>query len=395
MRMNNKRKSKSVSALLIASLTIWTSFVSSSLWSANLVLNGGTFYGDITSDGKGGFVLSGDAVVMDGAKIDVKGKGDVKVKTRVFSETGKSGLKVANDISVQASHAHIKDSQIIAGKNLEVKAEQDLYVESSQLTAADGTASLSGQTVTMPSGRETREWSESHTDTGFLGLTSSTSVHREKHDTATPTLIEANSVYIKAETLATETTQIKASQGIRFEARQWLNYPAQNHHCISNEDRDSGWFSSSHRNHGHCRTETVHTSLNPGAGKLIPNIQKVGATVGIQPGQSLDQALDQLVSTYPDLLWIKKLRNQHHVQWQTIENNYRGWDNETSGISPLLGVIVSAVVTVATQGVGASLLPAAMSINLIATNAANAAFSTLLPKARWIWPITVGISARR
>lgn len=224
MRMNNKRKSKSVSALLIASLTIWTSFVSSSLWSANLVLNGGTFYGDITSDGKGGFVLSGDAVVMDGAKIDVKGKGDVKVKTRVFSETGKSGLKVANDISVQASHAHIKDSQIIAGKNLEVKAEQDLYVESSQLTAADGTASLSGQTVTMPSGRETREWSESHTDTGFLGLTSSTSVHREKHDTATPTLIEANSVYIKAETLATETTQIKASQGIRFEARQWLNY---------------------------------------------------------------------------------------------------------------------------------------------------------------------------
>lgn len=397
-RMNNRRrrKSKPVSVFFITSLAIWTSFVNPTLWAASpgqVVINEHiTIRGKVILSKTNGIVLE-DAVIgnEENARMRIKDgtyQGDVRGGSIIIDKAhfiqgeigaphekpGQKGYEISAQERVIAQGADLEVSD-----DLTITAHNEVQLQGR--FKVDGELKVQSQNVQITAGKETQEWSESHTDTGFLGLTSSTSVHRENHDTATPTLIEANSVYIKAETLATEATQIKTNQGIRFEARQWLNYPAQNHHCISNEERDSGWFSSSHRNHGHCRTETVHAGLNPGAGKLTLNIQKVEATVGIQPGQSLDQALDQLVSTYPDLLWIKKLRNQHHVQWQTIENNYRGWDDETSGISPLLGVIVSAVVTVATQGMGASFLPAAMSSNLIATNAANAAFSTLVAKS--------------
>ncbi|MCW7554502.1 DUF637 domain-containing protein [Endozoicomonas gorgoniicola] len=354
--------------------------MSPSLWSANLVLNGGTFSGDITGDGKGGFIISGESVAMKGVKLDVQG-GSVKVKTRVFSETGKSELKATKDVSVETSQAHIKDSTLTAGKNLKVKAEQDLYIESSQLTAKEGSATLSGQTVVISSGRETSAEFESDTKRGFLGTSKRTSEHQEKHDTAVPTEIEADRIHIKANTLMTEATRVKAAHGIRFDARQWLNLAVRDHHCISDEVKRSGLLSTSHKISGHCRTETVHTRLDPGDGVLTLNVQKVEAMVGIEPGQSLSEALDHLVSTYPDLAWIAQLRNHHQVQWQTVENSYQEWSNKTQGISPLLGVIVTAAVTVATQGVGASFLPAVMNGSLIATNAANAAFSTLVAKS--------------
>lgn len=379
--MSMKRKSKSIPALFIALLATSTFLMSPSSWSAHLVLDGGTFSGDITGDGKGGFTLSGDAVVMDGAKLKVKGKGNVNVKTRVFVENNKAELKTAESLSVKASQAHIKDSKLTAGKNLEVKAEQDLSIDSSQLTAKEGSATLSGQTVVMSSGRETSERFERDTKRGFLGASKRTSEHQEKHDTAVPTEIEADRVHIKASTLVTEATRIKAVHGIWFDARQWLNRAVQDRHCISDEVKRSNLLSISHKVSGHCRTETVHTRLDPGAGRLTLNIQEVEAIVGIESGQSLSEALDHLVSTYPDLAWITRLRHHHHIKWQTVENSYDEWRHKTHGISPLLGVIVTAAVTVATQGVGASFLPVTMSSSLIATNAANAAFSTLVAKS--------------
>ena len=381
MSTNKSDKWQSISALFFLLVVGSTALVSPVLQSANLVLDGGVFYGDISGDEKGGFVITGDSVRMEGAKLKVEGKGNLRVKAGVLVETKQAELKTTEDISVEARQAYIKDSKLTAGKNLEVKAEQDLTIESGQLSAKGGTATLSGHTVVIPSGRETSERSEHHTKRGFLGISKRTSKHTEEHDTATPTRIEARSVHIKADLLFTEASQVTATQAIRFDARQWINSAVQDRHCLSDEEKRSGLLSTSHEVSGYCRIETVHTRLDPGAGSLSLNVGKVEATVGIEPGQSLSEALDHLVATYSDLSWIAQLRNHHHTQWQIVENSYEEWHHKRSGMSPLLGVIVTAAVTVATQGMGASFLPATLGGNLIASNAANAAFSTLVAKS--------------
>ena len=326
---------------------------------ARMRIKGGTYKGNVR----------GGSVVIDKAHI-VQGEIGGPHKT-----PGQKGYEISDKEKVIAKGANLEVSD-----DLSISAPEQVQLEGS--IKVDGNLDVHSQTVEFSAGRQTRESRESKSKSGgFLETSKRTSEHREKHDTAVPTHIEADSVHIKTDTLITEATRIKAARGIQFDARQWLNKAVQDHHCISDEVKRSNLLSSSHKVSGHCQTETVHTRLDPGEGVLSLNVQKVEATVGIEPGQSLSEALDHLVSTYPDLSWIAQLRNHHQVQWQTVENSYQEWDKKTSNISPLLGVIVATAVTVATQGMGASFLPAAMGSNLIATNAANAAFSTLVAKS--------------
>jgi len=132
-----------------------------------------------------------------------------------------------------------------------------------------------------------------------------------------------------------------------MDARQWINAATQDQHCVSDENEDSNLFMSSHSVSGHCRIGTVHTRLDPGKGPVVLNLGEVEAMVGLEGGQSLEQAMDQLVKRYPDQSWISMLRDHTAVQWYTIQNAYQDWNHETSGISPLLAIVVTTAVTIA------------------------------------------------
>ena len=73
------------------------------------------------------------------------------------------------------------------------------------------------------------------------------------------------------------------------------------------------------------RIGTVHTRLDPVKGRVVLNVDEVEAMVGLERGQSLEQAMDQLVKRYPDLSWIAMLRDRTDVQWHTIHNTYEDW----------------------------------------------------------------------
>jgi len=291
---------------------------------------------------------------------------------------------INGDLNVQAEKVvYLKDSELAADRNLEVKTGGTLMVDSSELTAKEG-IKLSGHDIVIPSSsRETRQTKQIESDSSWFGLSEWESIHEEKHDTANPTSIEAGgSVHFHAnQTIATEATKIKAGRGITLDARQWINAATQDQHCVSDENEDSTLFMSSHSVSGHCQIGTVHTRLDPGKGPVVLNVGEVEAMVGLEGGQSLEQAMDQLVKRYPDLSWIAMLRDRTAVQWYTIQNAYQDWHHETSGISSLFSIFVTTIVAVATHGIGASFLPATMTGNVISTNAANAAFSTLVAKS--------------
>ena len=376
-------ESLSVTCLLLVTLFPLTCFPSASQ-AATLVISGGTVIAkQIGFDKDGNVVFSGSSVSVDGAQISADR--NIRVEANEFVEKNHAKLETTKgDLSVRAEkQVYLKDSELAADGNLDVNTGGTLVADSSKLTAKDGDVNLSGHDIVMPSSRETRETKQIESKSGFLGISKRKSIHEEKHDTADPTSIEAGgSVHLHAdETIATEGTTIKAGRGITFDAHQWINAATQDQHCVSDEVKRSNLLANSHRVSGHCRTGTVHTRLDPGEGPVVLNVNAVEAMVGLERDQSLEQALDQLVKRYPDLSWIAMLRDRKNVQWHTIRNTYQDWRHKSSGVSPLLAIVITTAVTVATQGIGASFLPATMTGNIISTNAANAAFSSLVAKS--------------
>lgn len=347
-------------------------------------IKGGTVIADkIGFDKNGNVHFSGKSVSFEGAHVSADS--DIRVEVEEFVEKDHAKLEATNgDLYVRAEKkVLLKDSELAADRNLEVKTGGTLMADSSKLTAKDGDINLSAHDIVMPSGRETRQTKQIESKSSWFGLSKRKSIHEERHDTANPTSIEASgSVYLHAdEVIATEATKVKAGRGITFDAHLWINAATQEQHCVSDEVKRSNLLTSSHGVSGHCQIGTVHTRLDAGEGPVVLNFNSVEAMVGLEHGQSLEQALDQLVKRYPDLSWIAMLQDRTDVEWYSIHNTYEDWRHKATGISPFLATVVTTAVAVATQGIGATFLPATMTGNVISTSVANAAFTSLVAKS--------------
>jgi filamentous hemagglutinin len=345
---------------------------------ADLTLKKGSFGGGMTISGPGTVTIAGavtfgapmptpiDEKQEDYGDIESYADSSYKGDSAAIWSNGKLHMKDAeiessDDLTMQARVVHLENSKFKVKGNLDINAENVLLTAGRKVERLTHTEKKSG---------------------GLFGLSKRKSVHEEHHDVGIPTEIDVTGSFTvnALNAIVTEGADIRAHQGIYFNARQWVNWAFQDIHCVSDEVKRSGLFKSSHKVSGHCKTDIIHTHLNPGEGSLVLEVDHVEAMVGLDPSQSLEQAQDKLVERYPDLAWITALRDHGDVHWHTIQNAYEDWYQKSSGLSPLAAVIVSTAVAVATGTMGASFLPASMSTNLIATNAANAAFSSLVAK---------------
>ncbi|MGI9281414.1 MAG: DUF637 domain-containing protein, partial [Endozoicomonas sp.] len=203
--------------------------------------------------------------------------------------------------------------------------------------------------------------------------------HTEHHSRLNPSAIEAlGYINIQVRTLVSEAAYLKAGTGITLNTEQWFALAGLEEHFVQDETRREGWLKNKHKVSGQQWTNVVHTRLD--APEVTINAQSIEAQVGIVPGETLEQSLGRLVVAYPELAWLNQV-GSHHSHWQTLETSYRSWNQKHSGLSPLAGIVIGAAVTVATYGVGASFLPVSMGSNLIATNVANAAFSSMVARS--------------
>ncbi len=76
-----------------------------------------------------------------------------------------------------------------------------------------------------------------------------------------------------------------------------------------------------------------------------------GILVQYPAGLDLDGTIEVFGDT-PALAWMQTLRARDDVDWQAMNEVYREWDHESSGLSAPAAAVVAIAVTVATKGLG-------------------------------------------
>ncbi|WP_062260693.1 DUF637 domain-containing protein [Endozoicomonas arenosclerae] len=270
----------------------------------------------------------------------------------------------------------IENAEIYSDKPIRFQApESTVSLTRTQVKAQS--ISITALALHLLATRQAEEW---QTVSKKRGVGSKrTAVHTEHHSRLSATLLEAaERIQINTQTLISEAAYLKAGTGIDLNAKHWLALAGVESHFVQDEVRRKGLVRNKHKVSGQQWTNVVHTRID--APEVNINVQTVEAQIGIVTGESLAESLERLVTAYPELTWLNTVK-ENDTHWQTIETSYKNWRQKQSGLSPLAGIVIGAAVTVATYGAGASFLPAGFSANLMATNAANAAFSSLVARS--------------
>ncbi|MGI9282084.1 MAG: DUF637 domain-containing protein [Endozoicomonas sp.] len=272
-----------------------------------------------------------------------------------------------------SGNADVSQTEIKANK-VSLKAADTAHLTNTVIKAEEVT--IQAKALYLMARYQLNEWETSNTT---KGTGSRRKTHdQERHLNAHPSVIEAaESIHINTGTLMTEGAYLQAGTEITLDADQWFCLATVEEHFEHHEVQRKNLFKTRQKHWGKQWNGITLTRLN--APSVHLNVERIEAQVGIVPGDALETALDRLTASYPELAFLNRIRDDR-THWETIETTYREWKQKHEGLSPLAAIIIGSAVSVATYGVGASLLPASLGTSVMATNAANALFSSLVAR---------------
>ncbi|MGI9280357.1 MAG: DUF637 domain-containing protein [Endozoicomonas sp.] len=307
--------------------------------------------------------INGKPTVFSGSRVT---GGDFEVRNMEIDSPEPYSIEVDTDV--------ILENVKLTAPAISIESGRSVVSKHLDLDATEGSIEINTLALVLAATHNTQAWSNHNQKRGTFSKRES--VHFERHIKASPsTLKAAEEIRIGSRTLFTEGALLKANK-ITFDVEYWQAAAARDHHHIQDETTRKGGLRQSHKvsirewsDDNPTRLDAPHISLN---------VQKVEAQIGAYPGQSVEEALASLMTAYPDLGWMKIIQ-ENRIHFETIERIYQEHRHKQSGLSPVTAIVLGMAATVATYGAGASFLPA--SSGLVASNMANAAFSSIVARS--------------
>lgn len=250
-------------------------------------------------------------------------------------------------------------SQLTAGNNLIVAADNDLTVQASQLKASDQAYLVGGNDVQLIAANDQDYYFYQKKKKG--GMFSSGSMKRDEvTDTrAVGTTVESggdltivsgnDQVYQKARLEAGDNLTLSSGGDITFAG-------AMDTRSESHEKSKSNWAWQSAKGKGNT-DETLRQSELVAQGQLAINAaNSINIDVRDIDEQSVSQTIDAMIAAEPALAWLKQAEAQGDVDWRQVKEIHDSWNYKQSGVSPAVGMAVAIIAAAATSGAASSVI---------------------------------------
>lgn len=254
-------------------------------------------------------------------------------------------------------------SQLIAGSNLTLMADNDLTAQASHLKAGDQAYLVGGNDVQLIAANDQDYYFYQKKKKG--GMFSSGSMKRDEvTDTrVVGTTVESggdlaivsgnDQVYQKARLDADEDLTLTSGGDITFAS-------AMDTRSESHEKSKSNWAWQSAKGKGNT-DETLRQSELVAQGQLAINAaNRVNIDVRDIDQQSVSQTIDAMVAAEPELAWLKQAEVQGDVDWRQVKEIHDSWDYKQSGLGEGAALAVSIAATAVMPGIGTGLAGAMM-----------------------------------
>ncbi|WP_445621382.1 two-partner secretion domain-containing protein [Kushneria sp. Sum13] len=275
-------------------------------------------------------------------------------------------------------------SQLTAGNNLTLVANNDLTAQASQLRAGDQAYLVGGNDVQLIAANDQDYHFYQKKKKG--GLFSSSKMKRDElTDTrAVGTTVDSggdltiasgnDQVYQKARLDAGGNLTLSSGGDITFVG-------AMDTHSESHEKSKSNWAWQSAKGKGNT-DETLRQSELVAQGQLAINAaNRVHIDVRDIDQQSVSQTIDAMVAAEPELAWLKQAEAQGDVDWRQVKEIHDRWNYKQSGLGEGAALAVSiaaaAVVGPAVGGLAGSGLMGAMATGAAGSLAGSGAVSLI------------------
>lgn len=351
------------------------------LTAANSINNSGT----ITS-GRNLSLAAGNNITNSGGLIKAENNvtlvaNDGDVINQAIIHSSSTGGNIASFLQAQGN--------ITAGGNLSVTASNDVDALGSIVTAAGGIDINAGNDVNVisvslrnRSAIETRKYTKTDDVTTHISseITAGTNLN----------ITSSNNTIVQASNLT-------AGNDVNINAGGTVAMLTTTDSAFHEEKKSSEnllWQSSS--DVGSYKETVSHVEITAGGNVNITGAN--GVVVQYKDTGNLNDSIAQL-ATAPELAWMENLQTLNNVQFQGVQEAYKSWDYQQSGLTSAGAAIIAIAVAAATAGAGTALGGMAVGATGVGTGitattasgsivltgaygaAANAAFTALASQA--------------
>ncbi len=299
-------------------------------------------------------------------------------------ETRNGALKQTTDtVSHQAS-------EITAGEDVNITAEQDITLAGSKIVAGDTVHLDAGGALSLVTVQDFSYSLDKKESSSLLGKDSleteqsqTTVVSSEIHGSDILLTSKAD-ITLQAASLSAGNITISSTAGAvnLLSAKETASF--------RQESSESGLFVKM-KGQGKSSETRKLTQIEHSGSLSISSALGLNVDYVQQQGQSLAQALDSIPATKENLAWIKTLNDRDDINWQAVSETFDSWEYEQESLSPAVAAIIAVVVTVVSAGTasaaGAAITEAAVtagvgtSVGAVAGAAVTAGSSALFSQA--------------